>query len=169
MTNKRGPSYWKLNTSFLENKDYKQKIETFWVHWKNRKNIYPDQTKGWNMAKQNIQGITKDFCIDFEPKQTEHLVGYRAEIDSLYKQRPTNHKEIGKIQNKKNLIEERSLKGAMFRGRTKFMENEGTPSKFFYEAESVFDKSKTITALKDKSGKKVTIDKDILQTAETFL
>ena len=44
-TNKRRPSYWKLNTSILENKAYKQKIETFWQHWKNKKNSYPDQTK----------------------------------------------------------------------------------------------------------------------------
>ena len=28
-TNKRGPSYWKLNASILQNKEYKQKIETF--------------------------------------------------------------------------------------------------------------------------------------------
>ena len=50
-TNKRGPSYWKLNTSILENKDYKQKIEVFWLHWKNKKNSYPDQTKCWDIAK----------------------------------------------------------------------------------------------------------------------
>ena len=31
-TNKRGPSYWKLNTSILQNNGYKQKIETFWQH-----------------------------------------------------------------------------------------------------------------------------------------
>ena len=26
---KRGPSYWKLNSSILENKDYKNKISSF--------------------------------------------------------------------------------------------------------------------------------------------
>ena len=36
------------------------------------------------MAKQYIQGITKDFCLDFKQKQNELLVEYRAEIDSLY-------------------------------------------------------------------------------------
>ena len=30
--NKTGPSYWKLNTSILENKAYKQKIESFCQH-----------------------------------------------------------------------------------------------------------------------------------------
>ena len=74
ITNKRGPSYWKLNTSILENKAYKQKIGTFWQHWQNKKNSYPDQTKWSDMARLYIQGMTKDFCIDFKEKQTELLV-----------------------------------------------------------------------------------------------
>ena len=75
-TNKKGPSYWKLNTSILENKAYKQKIETFWQHWRNKKNSYLDQTKWWDMAKLYIQGITKDFCIDLkkETKRTSSRV-----------------------------------------------------------------------------------------------
>ena len=121
MTNKTGPSYWKLNTSILENKAYKQKIETFWQHWKNKKNSYPDQTKWWDMAKLYIQGITKDFCIDFKEKQTELLVEYRAEIDSLYQQHPIDHEKIDQIQNNIDIIEERSLKGAMVRSRNKFI------------------------------------------------
>ena len=94
------------------------------------------------MAKLYIQGITKDFCIDFKQNQTDLLVEYRAEIDSLYQQQPIDHQKIGEIQNNIDLIEERSLKGAMVRSRTKFIDNEETPFKFFYAAESVFKKIK---------------------------
>ena len=106
------------------------------------------------MAKLYIQSITKDFCIEFKKHQTERLVGYRAEIDSLYQQCPIDNEKTDIKQNNIGLIEERSLKGAMVRSRTKFIEKEETPSNFFYAAESVFQKYKTITALKDKSGKK---------------
>ena len=112
------------------------------------------------MAKLYIQGVTKDFCIEFKQKQTEFLVQYGAETDSFYQKRPTDHEKIDEIQNNIDLIEERSLKGAMVRSRTKFIENEETPSKFFFAAESVFQKNKTITTL-DKSDKKVTTDKDV--------
>ena len=91
------------------------------------------------MAKLYIQGVTKDFCIEFKQKQTEFLVQYGAETDSLYQKRPTDHEKIDEIQNNIDLIEERSLKGAMVRSRTKFIENEETPSKFFFAAEK--DKS----------------------------
>ena len=53
--NKTGPSYWKLNTSILENKAYKQKIESFCQHWQNMENNYLDQTKWWHMAKRNYK------------------------------------------------------------------------------------------------------------------
>ena len=56
----------------------------------------------------------------------------------------------------------------MVRSRTKFIENEEAPSKFVYAAESVLQKNKTITALKDKAGKIVTTDKEILKSAQTF-
>ena len=120
------------------------------------------------MVKQYKKGITKDFCLDLKQKQTERLVEYRADIDSLYQQRPIDHEKIAAIQNNIDLIEERSLKGAMVRSRTKFIKNEESTSKFFYAAESVFQKHKTIAALKDKSGKIVTTDKDILKSAQTF-
>ena len=149
MMNKRGPSYCKLNTSILEYKDYEQKLEAFWLHWRSKKNSYPEQTKWLDMAKLYIQGITKDFCVDFKQKETELLVEYKAEIDSLYKQRPIDHEKIDEIQNNIDIIEERSVKGTMVRSRTKFIENEETPSKFFYTAESVFQKNKTIIALKE--------------------
>ena len=134
---------------------------------KQEKQIY-HQTKWWDLAKLYIQGITKDFCIDFKEKQTELLLQYKAVTGSLYQQHPIDHEKIDQIQTNIDIIEERLLKGAMVRSRTKFIENEETPSKFFYAAESVFQKNKTITALKDKSGKKVTTDKEILKTAQTF-
>ena len=58
---KERPFLLELNASILENKAYKQKIETFWQHWKNKKDSYPDQTKWWDMAKFYIQVITKDY------------------------------------------------------------------------------------------------------------
>ena len=167
-TNKRGPSHWKLNASILQNKDNKQEIENLWPHWKNKKNIYPDETKWWDMTKIYIQSIANNFCIDLKQKETKLLIEYRAEIDSLYQQHPINHEQIDETQNQIDLIEAYCVKGAMVRSKTQFIENEETPSKFFYTAETVFQKHKTIRALKYKHGKKVTTDKDILKTAQTF-
>ena len=49
---KRGPSYWKLNSSILENKDYKNKISSFWQKWQERKQN-EDPTIWWTMVKNS--------------------------------------------------------------------------------------------------------------------
>ena len=93
-----------------------------------------------------MEDITKDVCIDLKQKEIELLMEYRAEINSLYQQRPINHGQLDEIENKIDLTEESSLKGPMVQSRTKSTENEETPFKFFYAAESVFQRNKTITA-----------------------
>ena len=71
------------------------------------------------MAKQRMQDITKDFCIDLKQKEIELLMEYRAAINSLYQQRPINHGQLDEIENKIDLTEESSLKGPMVQSRTK--------------------------------------------------
>ena len=63
---KRGPSYWKLNSSILENKDYTDKITSFWQRWQERKRNYENPTIWWDNGKKFIQGITKDFCSELK-------------------------------------------------------------------------------------------------------
>ena len=70
---KRGPSYWKLNSSILENKEYKNKITSFWQKWQQRKPKYDDPTVWWDNGKQFIQGITKDFCTELKEKERKQL------------------------------------------------------------------------------------------------
>ena len=41
---KRGPLYWKLNSSILQNKEYQNKITSFWQKWQQRKQNPHDPT-----------------------------------------------------------------------------------------------------------------------------
>ena len=41
---KRGLSYWKLNSSILQNKEYQNKITSFWQKWQQRKQNPHDPT-----------------------------------------------------------------------------------------------------------------------------
>ena len=66
---KRGPPYWKLNSSILENKDCKNKISSFGQKWQKRKQNYKDPTIWWVNGKKFIQGLTKDICTVL--KETE--------------------------------------------------------------------------------------------------
>ena len=56
-------------------------------------------------------------------------------------------------------IERHHQKGAMIRSRTKLIENEEKPTKFFYTAEKQNQNKKNITKLKNKNGELKTEDK----------
>ena len=56
----------------------------------------------------------------------------------------------------------------MIRSRTKLIENEEKPTKFFYIAEKQNQNKKNITQLKNKNGELKTDDKEILKIAKVF-
>ena len=56
----------------------------------------------------------------------------------------------------------------MIRSRTRQIENEEKPSKFFYAAEKQNQNKKNITKLKNKNGEIKTEDKEILKIAKEF-
>ena len=93
---KRGLSYWKLNCTILQNKDYKNKITSFWQKWQQRKQNYRDPTVWWDNGKKIIQGITKDFCTKLKETEKEHLHQLRMELLTLQtqnkEQRPNEDK-----------------------------------------------------------------------------
>ena len=63
---KRGPPYSKFNFSILENKEYKNKISSFWQKWQERKQNYQDRTVWWENGKKFTQDLTKDFCTELK-------------------------------------------------------------------------------------------------------
>ena len=80
---KRGPSYWKINSSILQNKEYQNKITSFWQKWQQTKQNYQDLTVWWDNGKKFIEGITKDFCTKLKETEKEHLHQLRMELQTL--------------------------------------------------------------------------------------
>ena len=76
--------------------------------------------------------------------------------------------KINTIEGKIEEIESSQRKGAMVRSRTKLIENEEKPTKFFYAAEKQNQNQKTITKLKNRKGEIQTKDDEILKIAQEF-
>ena len=121
---KRGPSYWKLNSSILQNKEYQNKITSFWQKWQQRKQNYQDPTVWWDNGKKFIQGITKDFCTKLKETEKEHLHQLRMELQTLQIQKNKDQIKINTIEGEIEQIESYQHKSAMVRSRTKLIENE---------------------------------------------
>ena len=120
---KRGPSHWKLNSSILQNKDYKNKITSFWQKWQQRKQNYRDPTVWWDNRKKFIQGITKDFCKKLKETEKDHLHQLQMELQTLQIQNNKDQININTIEGETKERESCQRKGALVRSRTKTKKN----------------------------------------------
>ena len=53
-----GPNYWNLNTSILNDIQYKELIQTFCASWQKQKIQYENFTDWWDMGKCHIKSLS---------------------------------------------------------------------------------------------------------------
>ena len=88
------------------------------------------------------------------------------ELQTSYtKKEKKNHIKINNIASQIEEIIRHHQKCAIIRSRTKFVENQEKPTKFFCIAEKQNQNKKIITKLQKKKGELQTEDKEILKTA----
>ena len=90
------------------------------------------------------------------------------ELQTLHLQKNKDQIKINNIESEIEEIERHHQKGAMIRSKTKLIENEEKPTKFFYAAEKQNQNKKSITKLKYKNGELKTEDEEILKIAKEF-
>ena len=153
----------------MENKDYKTKIFSFWQKWQERKQNYEDPTTWWDNGKKFIQGITKDFCTELKEteKKLQLQLQLQLELQTFHIQKNKDQIKTNNIESEIEEMERHHQKGAMIRSRTKLIENEEKPTKF-YVAEKQNQNKKNITKLKNKNRELKTEDEEILKTAKEF-
>ena len=60
-TPKRGPGYWKLNTSLLGEQILQNQIKSFWTYWQSRKPDFENLNVWWDKGKLKMKDICKKF------------------------------------------------------------------------------------------------------------
>ena len=71
----RAPEYWKLNTSILEYKTFKDTTQNFWNDWQNQKANSDSITTWWEIGKLYFKMLVTHCCVQMQRnvrnKQTE--------------------------------------------------------------------------------------------------
>ena len=92
---KRGPLYWKLNSSILQNKEYQNKI-TFWQKWQQRKQNRHDPTVWWDNGKRFLYKTKRNRKRALTP-----IADRTADFTNTKEQRP-NQDKYNRRQNRRN-------------------------------------------------------------------
>ena len=178
--NPRGPSFWKLNTSFLSDIDYISKIKDTIQQTKNEYSNDPFVSPAllWEMIKLKVRESSLYYSKERKKKsalQEDEIERTIAAIEIKLEDKNIEVKQreelLGVLKSKKDqhekIIEYRT-KGAILRSQCRW-HNEGEKNtKYFLNLEKRHYKQGTISQLKTDNDIVITTDKDILKECLSF-
>ena len=150
------PCLWKLNASILNEDDYLQLITSFWGVWHTKMLTFSSLAKWWEAGKQEIQRITRDFCVrranetrasrDLLCRLADHLKSRFDEgLISAYMPYRSVLKRLAEL----DLAQAR---GAQVRSRIRWVEEGKTSSSYFCHLEKKRSADRWICAVRNPSG-----------------
>ena len=174
---KRGPGYWKLNNSVINEQAYADVIEEIINRTTEEYENETSYVHLWELLKLRIKEASIKYCIrrrreDKTMKRSiENLIDH---IDSLLHNNENND-ECDRLLNQRNKwVKEldcyymKEAKGAQIRSRAKWVEECEKSTAYFFQLERVRQESSVITRLKTSEGDIVTKDDKILEAAAVF-
>lgn len=172
----RGPSHWKLNTSLLEDKQYKEEICNQYPLWLQQfSENSNDYRKQWDGVKYKI----RQFSMEFSKKKARQnrneliLLENRVKIlDTEISENPDDQKML-ELQIAKSKLEEyhnQKVKGSIIRSRAKWYEEGEKNTRYFLNLEKRHKSKSTIRKLiiDEESEMESINQKHILKNIEGF-
>ena len=127
-----GKTYWKMNTSVLNNKEYRNRIKGFWSCWrKNKNSLKLDQW--WDIGKKQIQDITINYCKKMSLKMKKQKKDLNDKLCQELKTK--NYKKYKELETKLQLLNEQDSFGTQIRSGQKIVEELEIPNDYFYRIE----------------------------------
>ena len=171
---KRGPGYWKFNTSLLRDQEYISKINSLLEIELAQE--YKTKRMKWEMVKLAVRGSTIQYSARVQKSDKNKIEVLQRKvkqmqdklqniptilIDSNIAQIKALQKEINEILNKKSM-------GAVIRSRANWEHYADRPSKYFLNLEKMNYSRKTIYRLENQNGNIESDPKEILKMQKEF-
>ena len=171
----KGPGYWKLNVSFLQDIDFCDKVKDI---IREKSDMYEDIYLRWEIIKMAVRGLSIEFGTRKKKSLCNQLAVLQKKLDYLETQQSKQEQTTPFFFNQetqitliKKEIEEliaKSTSKATLNCKQNWYEYGEKASKYFFSLEKSLTNKKTIHSLRLDNGK-VTGDKDkILQYIGDF-
>ena len=148
--NNRGPGYWKLNVSYLDNEDYRVGIKNILQNiddqgnaldtWESFKNQVKDFSVKYSKQKQNS---FKKTILSLE-KEIEDINDSPSECFNMNRKR--------ELEDRLSTLYDQKCKGAQVRSRSKWINEGEKNTKYFLNLEKRHQSSNVIKELKTQEG-----------------
>ena len=154
----RGPGYWKLNTSYLTDPDYLQKINKFIQIHLNQE--YDSAKVHWEIRKLSVTGTTVQFSSRKKKgdKNTQEALECKLELiinkehNMPFTLIQSQKQQTSLIKRDLEELRQKKVRGAIVRSRARYECLGERPTKYFLNLEKKNKINKTIYRLSTKDG-----------------
>ena len=142
----KGP--WKMNASKILLPEFKQKFEEMWEEWRSCKHLYQDVTQWWDLGKQKIKHLARNFAIEKGIQHQDHIDQLELAIAEAQNNNLSTA-EITNLQNEHGALLGQKLEGARVRSRLQWWEEGEKSTKYFHNLEKRNGKQKAWNKILD--------------------
>ena len=147
-SNKRGPGFWKLNCSLLENEKYIKRIKDT-IKETIEFNTSADPTLLWETIKCKVRGDTISYAANIRREANEKIRKIEKSLNfELSRESGDNEEKITQLKAELNREIEIKTKGAIFRSKIRYFEEGEKSTKYFLNLEKRNYNKKVINKLK---------------------
>ena len=133
-----GPSFWKLNTSILEEQSFVTEIQSFWKYWQKRKNDFASILIWWDLGKRHLKDLSIRFCSKLSKNRRVRREKLMERISSLKFRLDNGNLSVLPVLNEANdelaKLDLYEAKGLQVRARTRWVEEGETSSSYFLKS-----------------------------------
>ena len=140
-SNVKGPGFWKMNVSLLEDEEYINELKSNMVEWKTTgKNELSDKRCIWDWIKYKIRA----HCIAYSKKKNKEKIQKEKSLQNKYEKlkiayenNPTvvNFEQLNEVKETLEWFYEQKTKGIIIRARGRWHEHGERNSKYFLNLE----------------------------------
>ncbi len=171
----RGPSYWKLNTSVLDDDNYRKGIEKVYRStYAEYSNVLSKQTL-CDFIKNRAKEFSIWYCSNKAKQIKDKAQDLEEKIDMIDSNICINPNDAENLKVERNILKcklddiyEAKARGAFIRSKVKWMEEGEKSTKFFLNMENKHQTYNKIDKLKLDNGEFVENDADILKETVRF-
>ena len=172
LSHEKGPGYWKLNTSLLNDIDYIESIKNI-INDTALINSNANPSLLWDTIKLQIRGFSLQYASRKKKSKNNIIQVLEKKLNFLEEALANNYtaeteQQIVEINEELNSYLEEKTKGAMIRSRCRWYEHGEKCTKYFLNLEKRNFNSKNLDRLEIPSGNIITNPKQILHEQKTF-
>ena len=164
----RGEGFWQLNTSVLEDGEYRQAISDFLAAWGRRRHEFPSVLGWWDHAKVHVKWLTISHCSRRRRERAAQEAALYASLEAESARLAPDEAAMEDVYRRLRALREHAHRGAQVRSRARDVLNGEAPSRYFFAREASRHARSTVTHLDRADGSTTEDHQEVLAGLAAF-